>query len=485
MSLAIGPDYLDLVEQHYAFQAQESFWAYRRFMDPNLVVDWWPYDLSMELQSFYEKLIARKRPKLAIMAPPQHGKSRAIQDFLAWVAGKNPEMKQMFASYSNDLGVDTNRVLQRTFDDRKYRITFPRTMINSRNVVTDSRDYRRNSALIEFVRQRGSFRNITVGGQATGKGLDLGVVDDPVKGRAEVSSKTMRDKIWSWFLDDWFSRFSDHAGLIFIMTRWHVDDPLGRFLETFPDVTVLRYPALAEEDSEFRKKGQPLFPKFKSLEFLMERKNSYTSASWESLYQQNPIVVGGDLFPADKVRVEQTPPSPSRIRRSVRYWDKAGSHDSGAFTSGVLMHSLDDGSLFVDDVVRGQWSYNERENRIKNTAEMDKQNYSGVQIWVEQEPGSGGKESAERTIQMLRGFPVFADPVRGSKELRSEPWAAQWQGGGVAMRAARWNRAYVTEHEEFPSGKYKDQVDSSSGACAKLASQKYNYDTSLRWVRGR
>ncbi len=31
----------------------------------------------------------------------------------------------------------------------------------------------------------GSFRNTTVNGQITGFGLDLGVIDDPMKGRAE------------------------------------------------------------------------------------------------------------------------------------------------------------------------------------------------------------------------------------------------------------------------------------------------------------
>jgi hypothetical protein len=31
--------------------------------------------------------------------------------------------------------------------------------------------------------------------QITGKGLDIGIVDDPIKGRAEANSKAVRDKI--------------------------------------------------------------------------------------------------------------------------------------------------------------------------------------------------------------------------------------------------------------------------------------------------
>jgi hypothetical protein len=93
------------------------------------------------------------------------------------------------------------------------------------------------------VNHRGSFRNTTVEGQITGHGLDIGIIDDPIKGRAEAMSKAVRDKIWDWFTDDFVTRFSDSAGLLMIMTRWHVDDAVGRFIKRFPEAKILRYPA--------------------------------------------------------------------------------------------------------------------------------------------------------------------------------------------------------------------------------------------------
>ena len=94
-----------------------------------------------------------------------------------------------------------------------------------------------------------------------------------------------------------------------IMTCWHVDDPVGRWIERFPETKILRYTAIAEQD-EFapdgtllRHKGEALFPAHKSLEFLMERKKLLTEASWELIYQQNPIVVGGGMLPVEKLRV--------------------------------------------------------------------------------------------------------------------------------------------------------------------------------------
>ena len=82
---------------------------------------------------------------------------------------------------------------------------------------------------------------------------------------------------------------------------------------------------------------------------------------------------------------------------------------------------------------------------------------------------------------MLAGFSAYADRVSGAKEVRAEPFAAQWQAGNVRLVTAPWNRDYLDEHESFPSGRYKDQVDASSGAFNKIAS-KYRYDSTLSWV---
>jgi predicted phage terminase large subunit-like protein len=191
-----------------------------------------------------------------------------------------------------------------------------------------------------------------------------------------------------------------------------------------------------------------------------------TAGSWEALYQQNPIVVGGGLFPIARFSISPHAPLPADIVGSVRYWDKAGTAGGGAYTVGTLMHKLRNGRFCVADVVRGQYGALEREQRIKQTAEADGKR---VQVWVEQEPGSGGKESAERTIAMLAGWTVAADKVTGDKETRAEPYAAQVQGGNVYLVQGDWIRPFLSEHEQFPSGTYKDQVDATAGAFAKLA----------------
>jgi len=105
-----------------------------------------------------------------------------------------------------------------------------------------------------------------------------------------------------------------------------------------------------------------------------------------------------------------------------------------------------------------------------------------IEIHVEQEPGSGGKESAERTIQNLRGYSAYADRVTGDKETRAEPYAAQVQVGNVDLLRGPWNQDFVDEHETFPTGKYKDQVDAAAGAFSKLIITGSSYDDSYGWV---
>lgn len=485
-------DDIDLIEEFYALEARQSLWAFRQYMDPTLIKGWWVAEMSRQFQAFYERMVAGERPKLIIEAPPQHGKTRGLQDAVAWIAGKNPNLKSIYASYSDELGVSTNSYLQRVWEQRdRYGRVFPGTQIAIDNSST-STNWARNSSFIEFVGRKGFFRNVTVQGQVTGKSLDFGIVDDPLKGREAAQSKRQRDKVWNWLMDDFFSRFSDLAGLIMTMTRWHIDDPAGRFQQEFPDAMVLKYPAMysptragmRNDAFDPRSKDEPLFPEYKSKPFLLERRKAYTKASWESLYQQMPIIAGGGTFPIDKFKRLQAPPAREDIKQSVRYWDKAGTDDGGAYTCGVLMHELNDGRFAITDVVRGQWSAFDRETRIKTVTANDAIDWGRVVTWIEQEPGSGGKESAERTVAMLAGFPCKVDRVTGSKEVRAEPYAAQQQQGNILLCGLRKEVVdeFIDEHETFPTGKYKDQVDAAAGAFAKLATKHYKYDASLSWI---
>jgi hypothetical protein len=110
-------------------KARQNFWAFRLAIRSELIKGWWPKEIARHLQIFYNDLVAGKRPKLAIAAPPQHGKSMAVTDFIAWVAGKSHDLKTIFASYSDALGERASIDLQRVLNSDTYIKIFGRTRI--------------------------------------------------------------------------------------------------------------------------------------------------------------------------------------------------------------------------------------------------------------------------------------------------------------------------------------------------------------------
>ena len=121
---------VDVVENAHWGIARDDFAVYRKVIRREMLWDWWPQEVSEKLQQFYQDLKDGKRPKVAIMAPPQHGKSTAATDFITWVAGKNPDLKTIFASFSDQLGERTNKEVQRIMRSDAYIKIFGRTRLD-------------------------------------------------------------------------------------------------------------------------------------------------------------------------------------------------------------------------------------------------------------------------------------------------------------------------------------------------------------------
>jgi predicted phage terminase large subunit-like protein len=171
----------------------------------------------------------------------------------------------------------------------------------------------------------------------------------------------------------------------------------------------------------------------------------------------------GAMFRRDWFAIVEAAPGSAR---RVRYWDKAASEGNGARSAAVRLAKTDEGFYVVEHVVCGRFSALRRERIMRETAEADGRS---VTIWIEQEPGSGGKESAEASIRNLAGFSVRADRVTGDKVSRAGPFAAQAEAGNVKLVRGVWNQDYLEELCAFPLAALKDQVDASSGAFNKLA----------------
>ncbi len=405
--------------------------------------------------------------RLMVFMPPRHGKSETVSRlFSAYYLYRYPHRWVAITSYAAELAFTLSR--------------------NSRENYTEAGGAISADAFAVKHWESGKGGGLWatgVGGPATGKGFHLGVCDDPLKNSEEAGSETIREKQKDWWRSTFSTREEPGGAVIVIMTRWHEDDLAGWLLsrEVGSDEPerwhVVNMPAVAEDrplsfpatctvEPDERQPGEALCPErynADKLRRIMHRMGSYF---WAALFQQRPAPRDGEMFRRQWFSIVQALPAGCRF---VRYWDKAGTAGDGAYSAGVLMAVSPDGRFFVVDVQRGQWSFGQREIVILQTAHIDQQRYREVSIWVEQEPGSGGKESAERTVQNLAGFTARAEPVTGDKELRAGPLAAQAEVGNVSLLLGDWNGKYLDELAAFPNGTYKDQVDASSGAFNKLA----------------
>jgi hypothetical protein len=114
-------------------------------------------------------------------------------------------------------------------------------------------------------------------------------------------------------------------------------------------------------------------------------------------------------------------------------------------------------AVAIENVITGHWGALEREKYIKAWADYMKNELSrysvSFKVVLEQEPGSGGKESAEASVRNLAGHNVFLDkPGAGrSKEVRAEPFCAIVRGGGMWLHAGPWIDGFLEEADNWPA----------------------------------
>jgi predicted phage terminase large subunit-like protein len=160
---------------------------------------------------------------------------------------------------------------------------------------------------------------------------------------------------------------------------------------------------------------------------------------------------------------------PTEARR-CRYWDLAATENGGAYSAGVLMAVTDDG-VYIENVVRGQWSPGQVEATILQTAKIDGR---PTMVGLPQDPGQAGVAQVASYQKKLSGFNVQFLRETGGKVDRARPVSAQAEPRGgskfgrVKLVRGPWNLAYLQELEAFPDEHIKDQVDATSGAFAML-----------------
>lgn len=478
---------LELIEELRVRQARSDFYAFRRYIHPKNKDGWFQRDVAEQLQRFYDDLVAGERPKLVIEAPPQHGKSVQVVDFIAWLSGKLPDNKTIYTSFSDRLGVRANLSLQRMYNSERYQRIFPDFVIPGKRATAATGEVKlKNREIIEHVGADGFFRNTTVQGSITGESLDLGVIDDPIRGRKDANSVTVRNSAWDWFTDDFFTRFSEEAGLLCILTRWHVDDPIGRLIEKYPDVKVCKYPALADEKAQLmphdpRVKGsnEPLFPEHKSLEFLLERKEIMPANNWTALYQQSPYIMGGGIIKGDYFgRYDVLPVLKWRAMFGDTAFKKKESSDYQVATCWGLGK---DGFLYAIDMLRDKFEADELEKRFPEFWNKHRNRDTGRLRYFGIEDKASGTELIQRMQKKIKPkIPVKAIPRSIDKYTRVSDVLGYIESGYVKLpEGAPWVHDFIAECEAFTADDAHDHDDQIDTMCDAISNMLHNGKASI------
>lgn len=172
--------------------------------------------------------------------------------------------------------------------------------------------------------------------------------------------------------------------------------------------------------------------------------------------------------------------NPANVAKKVRYWDRAATKPSEEnkdpdWTVGLLLYKLNNGWWVVANIARTRDTPLMIEKFVKNIAIQDGQ---GVQICIEQDPGSAGVADADNYVRLLTGFNVRVRKPTNDKLTRALPVSAQCEAGNVKIIKAEWNENFFNELENFAGDDkgHDDQVDAFSGACNELMQSVSMFD---------
>lgn len=171
------------------------------------------------------------------------------------------------------------------------------------------------------------------------------------------------------------------------------------------------------------------------------------------------------------------PYPPAEVKMRVRYWDLASTEKkiSGKksndpdFTVGSRISATTDGKFVIEHQESGQWSWGMIKQKIVETALNDG---STIPIYIEQEPGAGGKNQVAEFQEMLElaAYTIKPHSPVGDKIQRANPWFARAASGLMWIVAGEWTTKFLNELDNFPtSGTHDDTIDSVSGAFQVLS----------------
>ena len=407
--------------------------------------------------------------KLGIAVPPRHGKSWIVTEHLPlWYWMRYPSADVAFATYSDTFAVSWGRKMRQ------------RILENVAKLGMDLTNGHRHAAdHLYFTTSKANMYLVGTGGSLTGKGWQLGIIDDPFKDAAEALSDAQRQSKAEWYESTFDTRNTrlGHDGLpvqIMMFTRWHEDDLAGRYIydekrQVRADWHMIRLPALAVEgDPLGREMGEALWPSVITAEEL--RKRQERDPLWfAAMFQGNPTMGDQGLFPRWHNYSTDA---------GVHTWeDHDGLHKINVDEC-VRYATVDTAyttNTWSDYSVYAVWDWHRGTQRLflahVDRVRVESPDLSGwVQtltqrwdpIYVGVEDVTSGKallQEMQRTTKIPFRF-LKADRDKVSRALAYGQAAAN--GLILIPQRGDWVSQWMEEHSAFPNGIHDDMVDAGA-----------------------
>lgn len=250
-----------------------------RLMDliPKLNSNWSPPQHLAPMVELLEEVWTRP-VRMTVAAPVQHGKSSTLCAFIIATLLRDPTQRIVYVTYSHTLAQEKGREIRALARAANLDISSD----------TDSKS--------EFrLKSGGGVYCTSIDGSLTGRALDIVIVDDPVKNRAQARSGAWQRVCKDFYNDVIETRARASVSIIIQMARWSTNDLIGMILDgTVGSTTSESYQyqhICLQAENEM---GEPLWPEQWSKERLAGLKNDLIT--WNSLFQCNPLAEGAEIF---------------------------------------------------------------------------------------------------------------------------------------------------------------------------------------------
>lgn len=446
-----------------------SLTAFLTYMAPGYRAEWFHRLIADRCERLLGGTLGRDR--LMVFMPPQHGKSEIISKNLpAWALGRAPSLKVAAASYSANMARKFSAAVQNAMAGPEYASVFPNTRMGERG-AGHGRRYVRAADYFDVVGTGGFYKAVGVGGSLTGTTVDLGIIDDPIKG-VDAYSITMRERLWSWYTDVFLTRLHKGSRVALIMTRWHEDDLAGRILASEPELwEVLAIPAIREASppqkyiptaaayEDPRAVGEALWPAMHPLSEL-EAARRLRASTFHSLYQQHPTAEGGNIVRRDWFEIVPRGEFLRRWRASkapmVFFLDTAFTANRANDPSGIVAACRGGGDVYI---VSAEKVYKTFPDLVRWIPDFVAAHGYSDRSTVRVEPKANGLSVIDQLRRDTKLNVVRTRTPRDSKETRLHAATPAIEAGRVKLVEGAWNEAFIEEVCGFPAAAHDEYVD--------------------------